>query len=176
MYVCVCVRENHKDDIYHCTDPLVNNNNNDNDNANGFITCNPTTYLWNIQELNPLKKPDETDLCQELVGILVRSKQQETLNQGQLQSTTTSNKNQKDDIEVWESMMEHSVVDELEPCVLWALTYGPLRTSSSSMAASSSSGGGTSSESSIQQQQQEVEVQEEGKKELKEEDDEAENE
>jgi hypothetical protein len=161
--------QNYRDDVYHCTNPIENNNQGQggkNSNNNLFITCNPTTYLWNINELNPNKKPDNTDLCNELVGILLRSKQQEELNLKAQSSQLNNNVNididvnVRDDIQIWESIMDNSVVDQLEPCVLWAMTYGSLTqySSSSSYIDDFSSGGNANG----QQQQTGIEIIQEG--------------
>jgi hypothetical protein len=158
--------QNYRDDVYHCTNPIENNNQGGGKNSNNnlFITCNPTTYLWNINELNPNKKPDNTDLCNELVGILLRSKQQEELNLKAQSSQLNNNVNididvnVRDDIQIWESIMDNSVVDQLEPCVLWAMTYGSLTQYSSSI--DFSSGGNANGQQ--QQQQTGIEIIQEG--------------
>jgi len=161
--------QNYRDDVYHCTNPIENNNQGvggkNSNNNNLFITCNPTTYLLNINELNPNKKPDNTDLCNELVGILLRSKEQEELNLKAQSSQLNNNVNididvnVRDDIQIWESIMDNSVVDQLEPCVLWAMTYGSLTQYSSSIDFSS---GGNAIGQQQQQQQTGIEIIQEG--------------
>ena len=119
--------KNYRDDVYHCTDPIVNNNQG---GKNLLLTCDPITYLWNINELKPNKQPDNSELCTELIGILLRSKEKEA---GQLDANINLDVTVRNDIQMWESIMDNSVVDQLEPCVLWAMTYGSLTQYSSSI-------------------------------------------
>ena len=160
---------NYRDDLYHCKDPANNKSDTEwinangiaaNDNDNGIananaIPCDPDTFLWKLEELNPLIQPDDSEICEEIVDILVRAKEKEQLDAGQLQTTTTqdNNNNINSDIQLWEKIMETSVVDQLEPCVLWAMTYGPLTQWASSLSSTSTSTG---------QQQQQVEIQDQG--------------
>ena len=124
--------KNYRDDVYHCTDPIVNNNQG---GKNLLLTCDPITYLWNINELKPNKQPDNSELCTELIGILLRSKEKEELQKeaGQLDANVNLDVTVRNDIQMWESIMDNSVVDQLEPCVLWAMTYGSLTQYSSSI-------------------------------------------
>eukprot|EP00535_Pseudo-nitzschia_heimii_P000261 CAMPEP_0197185838 /NCGR_PEP_ID=MMETSP1423-20130617/12787_1 /TAXON_ID=476441 /ORGANISM="Pseudo-nitzschia heimii, Strain UNC1101" /LENGTH=998 /DNA_ID=CAMNT_0042636997 /DNA_START=248 /DNA_END=3244 /DNA_ORIENTATION=- len=102
----------YKDDLFHCADPTSTAN---------IIPCDPTTFLWNLNALKPNYKPDESTICQEVVGILVRAREQEAPSTpGRLQAQTQK------DVQVWESIMEASVIDELEPCVLWSMSFGLL--------------------------------------------------
>ena len=119
--------KNYRDDVYHCTDPITNNNQG---GKNLLLTCDPITYLWNINELKPNKQPDNSELCTELIGILLRSKEKEA---GQLDANINLDVTVRNDIQMWESIMDNSVVDQLEPCVLWAMTYGSLTQYSSSI-------------------------------------------
>ena len=124
--------KNYRDDVYHCTDPITNNNQG---GKNLLLTCDPITYLWNINELKPNKQPDNSELCTELIGILLRSKEKEELQKeaGQLDANVNLDVTVRNDIQMWESIMDNSVVDQLEPCVLWAMTYGSLTQYSSSI-------------------------------------------
>ena len=124
--------KNYRDDVYHCTDPITNNNQG---GKNLLLTCDPITYLWNINELKPNKQPDNSELCTELIGILLRSKEKEELQKeaGQLDANINLDVTVRNDIQMWESIMDNSVVDQLEPCVLWAMTYGSLTQYSSSI-------------------------------------------
>lgn len=124
--------KNYRDDVYHCTDPITNNNQG---GKNLLLTCDPISYLWNINELKPNKQPDNSELCTELIGILLRSKEKEELSQeaGQLNNNNNLDVTVRNDIQMWESIMDNSVVDQLEPCVLWAMTYGSLTQYSSSI-------------------------------------------
>ena len=102
----------YEDDLYHCKDPTLNQN---------PIRCDPTTFLWDIGDLTPSVKPDDSLLCQEIVKILVRAREEEGLEPGQPQEKETER-----EVQLWETIMKTSVVDQLEPCVLWAMSYGPL--------------------------------------------------
>ena len=110
----------YRDDLYHCANPT---------DDKYVIPCDPTTFRWRLNELYPSNQPDDSLLCQEVVKILVRAKEQEQLDAGQLQVQDQTQK----DVQLWETIMETSVVDRLEPCVLWALSYGPLMPWASSM-------------------------------------------
>ncbi len=109
----------YEDDLYHCKDPYSNQN---------LIRCDPMTFLWDIGDLNPVVKPDDSLLCTEIVKILVRAREEEGLEPGQPQEKETEH-----EVKLWETIMETSVVDQLEPCVLWAMSYGPLTPWASSM-------------------------------------------
>lgn len=109
----------YRDDLYHCADPT---------DAKYVIPCDPTTFRWRLDDLYPSIQPDDSLLCQEVVKILVRAKEQEQLDTGQLQAEQTQK-----DVQLWETIMETSVVDRLEPCVLWAMSYGPLAPWAASM-------------------------------------------
>jgi hypothetical protein len=99
----------YKDDLYHCRDPTKEKN---------TIPCDPSTFRWKLDALRPDIKPDDSLVCQEVTKILVRAKEEEELATGQSQT--------EEDVALWETIMESSVVDALEPCVLWAMSYGPL--------------------------------------------------
>jgi len=110
----------YRDDLYHCANPT---------DDKYVIPCDPNTFRWRLNELYPSNQPDDSLLCQEVVKILVRAQEQEQLDAGQLQVQDQTQK----DVQLWETIMETSVVDRLEPCVLWALSYGPLMPWASSM-------------------------------------------
>jgi hypothetical protein len=110
----------YRDDIYHCANPT---------DDRYVIPCDSTTFRWRLDDLYPSNQPDDSILCQEIVKILVRAKEQEQLDAGQLQVQDQT----QNDVQLWETVMETSVVDRLEPCVLWALSYGPLTSWASSM-------------------------------------------
>ncbi|VEU35441.1 unnamed protein product [Pseudo-nitzschia multistriata] len=101
-------------DLYHCNDPT---------NEENKLACDFGTHRWDLDALDPKAPPDDSGLCSELVDILVRAKEQEQAAAGQLSSQQQT---LQADILVWETIMETSVVDSLEPCVLWAMTYGRL--------------------------------------------------
>ena len=64
---------------------------------------------------------------------------------------------QQEIVQHWEALMqETTVVEKLEPCVLWAMLYGPLTPYSSSNSSSSSSS--SSSSIALQHQQQHVAI------------------
>ena len=109
----------YEDDLYHCKDPTLNQN---------PIRCDPTTYLWDLGDLNPSEQLDDSLLCQEIVKILVRARAEENLDPGQAQAQETQK-----EVQLWETIMETSVVDQLEPCVLWAMSFGPLTPYAASM-------------------------------------------
>eukprot|EP00536_Pseudo-nitzschia_multiseries_P003893 jgi/Psemu1/8796/gm1.8796_g len=100
----------HPDDLYHCDDPS---------NASNKLACDPTTFRWKLEDLDASGSPDDSNLCNELVAILVRSREQQKLDEGQLGNGHSV-------VGVWESTALGTTVDRLEPCVLWAMTYGPL--------------------------------------------------
>ncbi len=102
----------YQDDVYHCEDPKSNTN---------LIRCDPTTYLWDIGDLNPKKKPDDSLLCEEIVKILVRAVAEANVDPGAQQASETQR-----EVELWETIMQTSVVDQKEPCVLWAMSFGAL--------------------------------------------------
>ena len=99
----------YQDDLFHCADPT---------NTGNLIPCNPNTFRWNLNTLKPNYQPDESPLCQEVVGILVRAREQE--------APSKPVKQTEEDVQLWESIMEASVVDELEPCILWSMSFGQL--------------------------------------------------
>ena len=100
----------YQDDVYHCQDPKNNKN---------PIRCDRDTYLWDIGDLDPKKKPDNSRLCEEIVKILVKAVAEEDAGAEKAMET-------QKDVELWESIMESSVVDQMEPCVLWAMAFGEL--------------------------------------------------
>lgn len=102
----------YQDDVYHCEDPKSNTN---------LIRCDPTTYLWDIGDLNPKKKPDDSLLCEEIVKILVKAVAEANVDPGAQQASETQR-----EVELWESIMQTSVVDQMEPCVLYAMSFGAL--------------------------------------------------
>jgi len=107
------------DDLYHCYDPT---------NEENIIPCDGNTHRWKLEAFDPNLRADDSDLCREIVDVLVRAKQQDEQEQQFAASGTTNNKNGnlQAGISTWESVMDSSVVDSLEPCVLWAMTYGSL--------------------------------------------------
>mmetsp|Transcript_18742 Transcript_18742/g.43198 ORF Transcript_18742/g.43198 Transcript_18742/m.43198 type:complete len:417 (-) Transcript_18742:35-1285(-) len=109
------------DDLYHCEDPLDPNNQ---------LPCDPETSRWKLEELNPSVSPDDSGLCRELVAILALSRQKHQEEQQQQQQQQQQQNGQlpsgHSDIGTWEATMSGTAVDSLEPCILWAMTYGPL--------------------------------------------------
>lgn len=103
------------DDLYHCDDPA---------NASNIIPCDATTFKWELNALDPSTKIDDSALCNEIVSVLARAKESESAQAGQtvgqIQAQTQKN------VGLWESIVETSVVDQTEPCILWALSYGRL--------------------------------------------------
>jgi len=111
--------EDYEDDLYHCEDPYSNQN---------LIRCDPATFLWDVGDLNPVVRPDNSLLCTEIVKILVRAREEDGLEPGQPQEKETEK-----EVQLWETIMETSVVDQMEPCILWAMSYGPLTPWAASM-------------------------------------------
>ena len=100
--------ETYFDDVYHCANP---------NRPNYDIPCDPETFLWDLDSLNPQRSPTDSVLCEEVVNILARAQEEFPI--------SGPNGNQAS-IELWETIMDTAVVDQLEPCVLWAMKYGRL--------------------------------------------------
>jgi hypothetical protein len=60
------------DSIYYCEDPSSSTN---------LIPCDETTLQWQLDALNADQNPDDSQVCQELITILVQAKQQEQIEQ-----------------------------------------------------------------------------------------------
>jgi hypothetical protein len=98
------IPEGYQDDIYHCKDPQDGGN---------VITCDADTYTWDLAELDPLASPDDSERCWEVVQILSEAEKE-----ADGDSTGSGMTVQE--------LMDTIVTDALEPCVLWAMTYGDL--------------------------------------------------
>jgi hypothetical protein len=88
-------------DLYSCDDP---------NDPNNLISCDVDTMLWDLDALRPDQSPDTSQVCIELVQILVDAQQDQD------ESTTI----------MFDEILSTVVVDALEPCVLWAMEYGAL--------------------------------------------------
>ncbi|KAG7351628.1 hypothetical protein IV203_007676 [Nitzschia inconspicua] len=108
--------------LYTCDDPS---------NAENLIPCDVDTNRWDITALDPQSSPDDSDVCLELVELLVDALRTETQTQededGDDETTAT----------VFEDILSTLVADYLEPCVIWAMEYGDLK-----QAAVAADGGG----------------------------------
>jgi hypothetical protein len=98
-------------DLYSCDDP--------NDPTN-LISCNVDTSLWDLDALQPDQSPDTSQVCIELIQILVDAQSQE-------QDQDTNDGDDNNGLTTFNEILSSVVVDALEPCVLWAMEYGDLR-------------------------------------------------
>jgi hypothetical protein len=83
--------------LYFCDDPT--------DQAY-VLECDEDTGRWNLELLDPEENVDDSDACDELIQILREA---------------------RDDVPLYQEIMDNVVTDRLKPCVLWATLYGPLR-------------------------------------------------
>ena len=160
---------NYRDDVYHCSDPastsLATTTTTAVVEGGPVVACNPTTYLWNTNDFNPTVPIDSSAACTDLIDVLVVAMhEQELLQLGPNNNQGNLNANdllilQQEIVQQWEALMqETTVVEKLEPCVLWAMLYGPLTPYSSSSNSNSSSSSSSSSSIALQQQHQQQHV------------------
>jgi hypothetical protein len=99
-------------DLYSCDDP---------NDPNNLIPCDVDTSLWDLDSLRADQSPDTSQVCIELIQILVDAAAAQQQQQGDADNENDAGSTMFDEI------LSTVVIDALEPCVLWAMEYGELR-------------------------------------------------
>ena len=89
---------NNNASLYFCDDPEGSSSN--------VLECDEDTLRWKLEMLDPWQPVDESQVCAELMEILVEAR--------------------ADSKERFDELVETLVSDALKPCVLWHLRYGEL--------------------------------------------------